>query len=381
MEKIIELTEDQKAQFKPWVKKWVDIGLSTEPADFDRAEKAALAAYDLCGLDRPMIVLRTGSPYAATIAGAMAWDILKKIKNISRVGAQVGAQVWAQVCDQVWDQVGAQVCDQVCDQVRAQVWAQVCDQVGDQVWDQVWDQVRAQVGDQVWDQVRAQVGDQVGDFGKIVKNGFYNYGLSSLWCMLPAFASFFRDICKLNLPEKIKERININEALVSSIGWTWWHENVLVLSDRPKIINLDDQGRLHCENGPAIEYRDGWALYYWHGAAIPQEWISGKKPTAQEAISWPKIEQRRAACEIIGWANILSELDVTIIDTDDDPQVGVLLECSLPDAGNQRFLKVVCGTGRSFILPVHPNCKTALEGNLWTYSIDADRSFIPEVRT
>ena len=337
MKKITELTEDQKTQFKPWVKKWVDIGLSTEPADFDRAEKAALAAYDLCGLDRPMIVLRTGSPYAATIAGAMAWDILKKIKNISRVGAQV----WAQVRDQVCDQVRDQVCDQVCDQVR----------------------------------------DQVGDFGKIVKNGFYNYGLSSLWCMLPAFASFFRDICKLNLPEKIKERININEALVSSIGWTWWHENVLVLSDRPKIINLDDQGRLHCENGPAIEYRDGWALYYWHGVAIPQEWISGKKPTAQEAISWPKIEQRRAACEIIGWANILSELDVTIIDTDDDPQVGVLLECSLPDAGNQRFLKVVCGTGRSFILPVHPNCKTALEGNLWTYSIDADRSFIPEVRT
>ena len=477
MEKITGLTENQKVQFKPWVKKWVGIGLSTEAADFDRAEKAALEAYGLCGLDRPMIVLRVGSPYAATIAGAIAWDILKKTKNIyevkaqvgaqveaqvraqvadqvkaqvwdqvrAQVGAQVGDQVRAQVRDQVGDQVRAQVRDQVGAQVRDQVWAQVADQVRDQVWAQVWaqvgaqvgdqvrDQVEAQVGDQVWaqvgdqvraqvraqvrdqvgaqvrdqvwaqvgdqvraqvraqvgaqvgDQVRAQVADQVkaqvGDFGKNAKEGFNNYGIASLWCTLSAFSSFFRDVCQLTFPEEIHKRLEINEALVSSVGWTWWHENIFVSSDRPRIIKRDDQGHLHCENGPSIEYRDGWALYHWHGVSIPKEWVSGQKPTAQDAISWPQIEQRRAACEIAGWGNILEELDASIIDVDDDPEVGILLECSLPDAGKQRFLKVVCGTGRMFVLPVPPSCETALEGNLWTYGIDANRSFIPEVRT
>ncbi|WP_297463051.1 DUF6745 domain-containing protein [Ferrovum sp.] len=351
MEKITELTEDQKAQFKPWVKKWVEIGLSTEPADFDRAEKAALAAYALCGLRPPMVVLRVGSPYAATIAGAVAWDMLRKIKDVLK----------NQVRDQVWDQVGAQV------------WTQVGAQVGAQVRDQVGAQVEAQVG--------AQVRAQVGGLGKNVKKGFDNYGISSLWCTLSSFVSFFLDVCQLILPEEIQKRLEINEALVSSVGWTWWHENVLVLSDRPKIINRDDQDRLHCENGPSMEYRDGWALYHWHGVSIPKEWVSGQKPTAREAISWPQIEQRRAACEIVGWANIIEELDARIIDTDDDPEVGILLECAIPDAGNQRFLKVICGTGRSFVLPVPPSCETALEGNLWTYGIDAHRSFIPEVRT
>ena len=329
MEKITGLTENQKVQFKPWVKKWVGIGLSTEAADFDRAEKAALEAYGLCGLDRPMIVLRVGSPYAATIAGAIAWDILKKTKNIYEVKAQVGAQVEAQVRAQVADQVKA----------------------------------------------------QVGDFGKNAKEGFNNYGIASLWCTLSAFSSFFRDVCQLTFPEEIHKRLEINEALVSSVGWTWWHENIFVSSDRPRIIKRDDQGHLHCENGPSIEYRDGWALYHWHGVSIPKEWVSGQKPTAQDAISWPQIEQRRAACEIAGWGNILEELDASIIDVDDDPEVGILLECSLPDAGKQRFLKVVCGTGRMFVLPVPPSCETALEGNLWTYGIDANRSFIPEVRT
>ncbi len=441
MEKITELTEDQKAQFKPWVKKWVEIGLSTEPADFDRAEKAALAAYALCGLRPPMVVLRVGSPYAATIAGAVAWDMLRKIKDVlknqgrdqvwtqvrdqvwaqvrdqvlDQVGAQVLNQVWAQVGAQVlnqvwaqvgggpqvavqvrnhvWDQVWAQVGDQVRAQVRAQVgaqvlnqvWAQVAVQVRNHVWDQVWAQVGAQVRDQVGAQVEAQVGAQVraqvGGLGKNVKKGFDNYGISSLWCTLSSFVSFFLDVCQLILPEEIQKRLEINEALVSSVGWTWWHENVLVLSDRPKIINRDDQDRLHCENGPSMEYRDGWALYHWHGVSIPKEWVSGQKPTAREAISWPQIEQRRAACEIVGWANIIEELDARIIDTDDDPEVGILLECAIPDAGNQRFLKVICGTGRSFVLPVPPSCETALEGNLWTYGIDAHRSFIPEVRT
>ena len=383
MEKITKLTEDQKAQFKPWVKKWVNIGLSTEPADFDRAEKAALAAYALCGLESPVVVLHVvGSPYAATIAGAIAWDFLKRIKNLLKnpVGAQVADNVWAQVADQVRAQVGdvwAQVADNVWAQVGAQVGAQVADNVWAQVRAQVWDQVGAQVADNV----RAQVGAQVEDFGKNAQKGFNNYGVASLWCTLSAFASFFRDICHLTFPEEVQKRLEINEALVSSVGWTWWHENVLVLSDRPKTLKRDDQGRLHCENGPALEYRDGWALHYWHGVSIPKEWVCGEKPSAKDAISWPQIEQRRAACELVGWANIIEELEARIIDTDDDPEVGILMECAIPDAGNQRFLKVVCGTGRSFVLPVPPSCETALEGNLWTYGIDANRSFIPEVRT
>ena len=57
------------------------------------------------------------------------------------------------------------------------------------------------------------------------------------------------------------------------------------------------------------------------------------------------------------------------IDKDDDPMVGELVEVTIPEIGKERFLRVVCGTGRKFALPVPPNMKTALEANAWTYNI------------
>ena len=95
--KITKLTPEQEAQIPGWVKKWVDIGLSTEPADFEAATEAALKAYALCNLKKPMVVLRMGSPYAATVGGALAWQMLRSLRP-----DQVRAQVRAQVGDQVW---------------------------------------------------------------------------------------------------------------------------------------------------------------------------------------------------------------------------------------------------------------------------------------
>jgi hypothetical protein len=51
--------------------------------------------------------------------------------------------------------------------------------------------------------------------------------------------------------------------------------------------------------------------------------------------------------------------------------IGRLFECDLPDAPKSRFIEVLCGTGRSFVLAVPPETKTALEGNAWTYGLEA----------
>ena len=47
--------------------------------------------------------------------------------------------------------------------------------------------------------------------------------------------------------------------------------------------------------------------------------------------------------------------------------VGELLEVDLPNSPDEHFLKVLCGTGREFVLPVHPGARTALEANARTY--------------
>jgi hypothetical protein len=371
--KITKITPEQAALFPEWVKRYVEIGLSTEPADFERATEAALKAYKLCNLDKPVVVLRMGSPYAATLGGILAWGMLRAMKD-KKVWDQVGGQVWDQVRSQVGDQVGGQVWDQVSNQVRSQVRSQVGGQVWDQVSNQVWDQVGGQVGgqvrSQVWDQVggqvRSQVWDQVGDR---VRSGIYNDRGGAFWASWVGYVGFMRDVLGWNDP--VLEHFEIDEALTGSCGWVWWHENVLAISDRPSAIHRDGQGRLHNEVGPSIVYRDGWSLWHWHGVSVPSEWIENRASlTAQIALGQQNVERRRAACEIVGWEKILTELKAETIDKDEDQTVGELIEVNLPDSGKERFLRVVCGTGRRFAIPVPREMKTALAANAWTYAVD-----------
>ena len=338
---IKSLTKSQSNKFPEYVDRWIKIGLSTQPADRESANRAIDLAYASAGLSEPRIRLWMPSPFAGAIASAM---------------------LTSKVFNQVRDQVGNQVWDQVGDQVE--------DQVGDQVWSQVWDQVLFQV----LDQVRSQVGDQLKN---ATKNSFGGQLWSSGFC---AYVSFFRDV--MQWENETLNKFKILEDLTKSCGWVWWHTNVLSISDRPLSIHRDEAGRLHGEKGPSIAYRDGWSLYHWHGVSIPENWVKGNPPSPAEAINWPNIEQRRAACEIVGWSNILNQLDAKVIDSDSDVEIGTLLEVNLPGSGKEKFLKVTCGTGReNIVLPVPRDVKTALEANAWTYGIDDLKKFKPEVRT
>ena len=168
-------------------------------------------------------------------------------------------------------------------------------------------------------------------------------------------------------------------SLVS--GWCYLDEKLVVIMDRPCVIKQDDRNLSHCENGPAIAYLDGTEVYMWHGVRIKKNWIVDRTLTASQALTETNIELRRVACEIIGWNNILEELPTKVIDRDADPEIGTLLEVNIPDIGKEKFLQVLCGTGRTFAIPVPPDMKTALEAQAWTWDLPADMMSDLEVRT
>ena len=288
MERIYSLTPDQQAKLSEWTKRWIEIGLSTDPADFDSATEAALRGYKLANHGRPMVILRMGSPYAATVGGAIAWVLLRKI---------FGSNVDAKVRDQVRNQVG--------EQVRAQVVAQV----RDQVWDQVWD----------------QFDDQTGEIYRAVQDGRSNYGHDALWgTSFAAWVSFLRDVCDWSDP--ILEKFDVLETIVKSCGWTWWHHNVLAISDRPRIINRDERGRLHSLNGPAISYPDGWAIHAVHGVRVPA-WIIEKPDqiTIAAIDGETNAEIRRIMLERFGVARYVRESGARVLDecSADHPIIGL----------------------------------------------------------
>jgi len=428
---LTKLTPEQEARIPAIRDEFLRIGLSTEPADFDAAEQAARDAYAVAGLPAPKLFIRLASPMEGAIGaailkgtrigesvwaqvGAQVWDQVRAqvwdqvraqvwaqvwdqvwdqvgdqvwAQVWAQVRAQVGAQVWAQVRDQVWDQVWDQVGDQVWAQVRAQVgaqvWAQVWDQVGDQVGaqvrDQVWDQVRDQVGAQVWAQVRDQVGAQVWDQVRAqvwdqVRAAFYSQHEAG-WL---SWASYFHRVCNLPGAEKIEPLARI----AANCGWVWFFAGAVIITDRPRILRCDDQNRLHCEDGPALEYRDGFAIHAWHGTRVPAEWVEDRASlTAKIALTWPNVDQRAAACEILGWHNIINSMSARIIDADDDPQIGRLVEIDLPDHGPQKFIHARCGTGREIAVMADARATTILEAQAASYGLSASDFIIPEIRT
>jgi len=290
MEKIQSLTEEQLAQIPAFVKKWLDIGLSSEPVNFEKAKESICLAYNKVGLKSPTKFLVAKGPL----------DAIRIIKEIDPNNT---------------------------------------------------------------------------DSFKILNEMIYG-NLDVSWISFYAYFQEIVGVKNCDILDGLKE-------LSKYSGWVSVYEDVVIFQDRPEYIKMDERNLLHSETGPSIHYRDGLSVYSWHGIRIPSDWIENKLSslTPAIAITWPNIEQRRAACEILGWARILRELNSVVIDNDYDPQIGTLLEVDIPDIGKEKFLKVLCGTGREFAIPVPPEMKTALEANAWTFNIDPNMLLDLEVRT
>jgi hypothetical protein len=191
--------------------------------------------------------------------------------------------------------------------------------------------------------------------------------------------AFFRRVCNLPNTENIDPLLRIAQ----SCGWVWFFSGAAIITDRPKTLRRDDQNRLHCDMGPAIEYRDGFGVYAWHGTRVPREWIDDKASlTAKTALTWQNIEQRRAALEIVGWHNVLRELQAAVIDEHEDLEHGALVEVQLPDLDRKsRFLHAQCGTKREFAIGVPPEINTVFEAQAWLTGLPVDSFQFPTVRT
>jgi len=247
----------------------------------------------------------------------------------------------------------------------------------------VRDAVRDAVGGAVDVAVRGAVRGAV---GVAVKANYFRYLGGQFWVGGwwggPAYVSFLRNVCNLELAAEIAEAAQAYQETCESACWWWPHRDFIMVCERPVRINRDVQGRLHSATGLAIVWPDGWGVHAWHGTTVPAKWIEQSAALDPvEVLTHENVEQRRAGAEIVGWKNILAKLNPRIIDRDYDPQIGTLLEVDLPDAPGERFLQVRCGTGREFVLPVPREYDTALEANAATYNVPPQLLRQIEVRT
>lgn len=169
--KIEKLADDQVAKFPEYVDRWLNIGLSTTPVDFEKAKKAVCEGYRLAGLKEPTQFYVVDGPLAA-------------IRKIQELDPKKSSK-------------------------------------------EIFNEMIYGSQDASW-------------------LGMYQY---------------YRDEAGIEDCRKLDGLIE----LAKYTGWLNVYEDVVVFQHRPEIIKFDDQKRLHCADGPAIRYRDGFAVYAWHG--------------------------------------------------------------------------------------------------------------------
>ena len=308
-----------------------------------------------------------------------AVDVAVGVAVGGAVGVAVHDVVRGAVRDAVRDAVDDAVRDAVDDAVRVAVHDVVRDAVngavdvavGVAVHDVVRDAVRVAVDgavnvavrDAVVVAVDAAVGVAV-DAAVVVADLEWHQWLGGQfwvggWWGSPSYVSFFTDVCGLELDADIKERADAYRDICESANYIWPNRNFIIACERPQLIARNDEGRLHNDQGKAIEYGDGWGLYALDGVILKEDiWkaITSHKMTLAEMFAIEDADIRAVALKYNQDALIADGGELL----DEHPTAGELYLVKnreinkLLEKPEIYFLKMKCPTGRTFVEAVDP---------------------------
>lgn len=85
------------------------------------------------------------------------------------------------------------------------------------------------------------------------------------------YALLFEHIAEFfSKPELLQNAEPIQRA-IQTCDWIIATEEVCFVSEKHIIAHHDEAGKLHSDNGLALEYADGWGIYVRHGIRIPSQ--------------------------------------------------------------------------------------------------------------
>lgn len=208
------------------------------------------------------------------------------------------------------------------------------------------------LGDNLWN----NLGDNLSEIVRQEYSWWTFYGSWYLYWL--SFYDFPRKFLRPEIySKKGNEQLDTWIDLAHNVaGWAAY-EGVFFVCERPTVLKLDSNNRLHCTDGPAIQYVDGLEFYYLHGIYIENtEYITGRLTTDQ--IDQEKnVEVKRVLIDKYGQSEYLMDSGAQKIHEDD---FGVLYKKDIGDDEPIMMVKVVNsskepdGTYKDYFLGVDP---------------------------
>lgn len=140
-----------------------------------------------------------------------------------------------------------------------------------------------------------------------------SYGtLDAAWL---AFYDFFLNVIQMPEVECLRPLIE----LTPFIGLWWPFDDVVIITPKPSALHVDDGGRLHNTDGPAVDYNGTYQVYAWHGTLINRNIIDHPEDiTAKRILAEPNTEIARIMVEKMGLERFYDEANPAVLDEDQD---------------------------------------------------------------
>jgi hypothetical protein len=357
------VTDDELARMRDHSALWINQAFRTDPIEPDKIVPAIERLYAAAGLKKPRVVIAPSPLVMAFAYGASAAIWSQKgatYRATEEATAEATNGATDEATNEATDEATRSATYSATDRATAEATRRATAEATNGATNGATHSATNGATNGAESGASKACRDLAGDIGIQYALGWHSaYQGGNMWAAFDCYLTSFRDVLGLYLP--CHEKYVAWEQAAIHGGFRVLHPEFCIVSDFPEIIRVDGQNRPHCADGPSHKWRDGWALYHWHGVRIPDDWIGGGLD-AKTAVTWPNVEQRRAAIEILGWQNVLSALDAKSLGGNPDPKIGELIEVQLPfedDKGNATtralFLKAQCGTGRTIFEAVDPD--------------------------
>ncbi|WP_421657073.1 DUF6745 domain-containing protein [Leptothermofonsia sp. ETS-13] len=306
------------------------------------------------------------------------WSQLAELIDQQQNQEQFGELLFDQIMAQFWEQQQAEWRRHVQRQPAGQLLIQLGDTLGE--WTApftrsleaaFWHPLRNQPIFQEWERSSRQL------LGMFSMPGL---GFNALWQTVEVSHPALLDFCisVLKVPHD-RQQWQVLRSLVTECSLYLTFEKFCLVLDRPIRLALDPEGRLHAEGEPAVQFADGYRLYFFRDVQIPETYGSLHPHHWQSRwlLEEPNAELRRVLIQGIGYTRLCQELRA--VELDSWREYTLLRIDQSVDVEPIFLLKMTCpSTGYTHATRVPPEVQTAREAIRWVnWDVDPEE-FITE---
>lgn len=358
-DKKYSLTEEHKAQLPAWRDKWIANAMSTKPMDAEDRTKTHAAIkgmYAAANLTPPIDskIVFVESPFVARFAGGFAAAIYYMESKGDKVDFKKALDAAATASD-TYSAVLCATLQSVRDGTDYTTKGTISDnsQLKKDKWFVFDSKAMLQLSEDLG----------IGKFGlECASNAWRMYQGGNQWSAWDSFISFFRHIAKLDLDYSKWDHWE-TASLHSS--FRIMHKDFCIISDRPRVLTVNDKNQPHNETGPFCKWSDGSSLYSLNGVRVPA-WLvetPAKDIDISLLLKETNAQVRAEIVRKVGINRVVAELKSEVIDKQDDYE---LLLLDLGDGRKREFLKMKNpSVNLVHVEGVKPGIKTVQDALAW----------------